>query len=233
MNIFLLRKSGCPNCASDKVAEVWSVEDFKTFEPLIPRGKLGKSTELFECSSCNVHYIRVNYGHLLHLLTKSSEELVFKFFDTNNRVTHKDADVLRNIGSPRLSEGNEEYPAKVLTKDGTLYEHAVVRTMDYIWPIGLAGLVSKRLISEIANIAVSDEAMTLEQRTAAYEAVENRSGIAPIWLNKGNGPFMTTYQQYFIPKEYGKPADFILDKSGSAPTPTFNKVQVTFFIGPN
>ncbi len=222
------RTLGCPNCKTEKSSLVWNINDFQAFNDLELVSKFGLKTELFRCRECGTKYIRVNNGHLYHLLSGATEKFFFDFFDRQNVLSKENNKVIAKVGSPMEID---DFPVRVKTKDGVLIPYAVIMRRDPIWPIGL-DLASVRLLSEIEEVSSSDEAMTLEQRTAAYKAPEIRMGVAPIWLIRNGQEYMTEYGQYFIPAKYGSPSEFSIATSISGAKPRFDSVEVTYFIGP-
>ncbi len=224
----LFKASGCPNCKSDKSSLVWNADDFRQYKSLDLVGSYGSCTDLFRCNECRTQYIRVNKGHLYHLLTSATEKLLLDFFNQNNFLSNKHIETVNRIGSPKSIA---EFPARVKTKDGHLLPYAVIRKISSIWPISL-DLSSVRLISEIDEILPSDEAMTLDQRSAAFSALEIQMGVAPIWLRRNSSVYMTNHGQYFIPTKYGAPDEFSIETGIDRPMPRFDSVPITYFIGP-
>lgn len=226
-----LRRKGCPNCQTEAMERFWPVEAFKPFQDLEPKGRYG-TTLLLACRSCGSEYFEPAEGSdSVYLLAGSEKKLFHDFYDEANRLSPNALEVLQKVGSPSLDFGYREYPVAVKTHDGLVKKYCVIRLMKNLWPPALRS-ETPGLAGRIQEVFVNPQAMTLEQRTAAYHAPEIGMGYAPLWLEKGDACYRTSYGRYFIPEKMGRPEDFILaQKRCNDQAPWLGEVPYELFIG--
>lgn len=228
-NIF--RREGCPNCQTEAMERFWPMDLFKEFKDLERKGPYA-STFLLVCSRCGSEYIEPGKGNQSVFLLAGPEKTLFhNFYAEANSLSPDCLAVLEAVGSPPLWFGEREYPVTVRTRDGRIRPHCVIRLMKDIWPPRLRA-EEFSLVGEISEVFVNPQAMTLEQRTAAFNAPEAGNGYAPLWLEKGDQCYRTSYNQYFIPEKMGRPEDFVIPNRRCPDQATsFGKVPYELFIG--
>jgi hypothetical protein len=226
-----LRREGCPNCQTETMERFWPLAAFKPFKDLDEKGRYG-SILLLACRSCGSEYFAPGKDATsVYLLTGWEKTLFHKFYDEANQLSQESLDVLHKVGSPDLAGGYRDYPVAVRTQDDVVKAHCVIRLMKDLWPPAL-GVKAPFLVSSIREVFVSPEAMTLEQRTEAYKAPEAGMGYAPLWLEKGDQVYRTSYGRYFIPEKMGRPQDFVIpQRRCSDQAPWLGEVPYELFIG--
>jgi hypothetical protein len=209
----------------------WPVDVFNEYKDLEPKGPYG-STFLLVCLSCGSEYFKPGKeDSSVFLLAGSEKTLFYKFYDDANSLSPESLKVLEAVGSPTLWSGGREYPLTVRTRDGLIRQHCVIRLMPSLWPPALR-TEKFSLLGEISEVFVNPQAMTLAQRTAAFQAPEVGMGYSPLWLEKGEHCYRTSYGQYFIPEKMGRPEDFVIpSKRCPDQAPWLSTVPYELFIG--
>ena len=200
---------------------VWSSKKFKPFKPMDLIQTYGQCSRVYICHECCTKFLKMENGHLFHILTPQFHSLIIDFYSTENILNYEDSLLLDKIGTP---DGTKDYPASAKLSANHNPENVVIKVREYIWPVSIISQNFK-LYSQVKDIKKSEHAMTLHQRKFAYGAPERRMGLSPIWLKGKTGVFMTDYGQFFIPPKYGKPEDFSIDDSIHQTSPLFEKVH--------
>lgn len=202
------RRPGCPNCRTVG-AKAWSPIEFQRFHFPIFKGLLGEETYMFSCRQCHSHFVYVKGSVSVDLLFGRSFEISAKFFQKENHVTQNQLRILNTIGAATIIDA--AYPVSVVTKDGKFHQYAVILLAPYIssWlRTGSDG--SLRFLSEVQEILVSKEAMTLDMRKDAHLVSMDKISCYSV---SRLGKVYNLSNDLFIPEQYGPPEEFVMTET--------------------
>lgn len=135
---------------------------------------------LYRCSACKTPWFIDAFEKLAWPIQKRRLSLFERWCEGPLLATVEQLAVLKRIGAPL--QGRHEYPrrieipCRVRTRDGTVIDPAVIRFQDHppieVWPAKL----KLSLVDEVASIAPSDHALSLELRNACRQADDVSGG---------------------------------------------------------
>lgn len=151
-----------------------------------------RTGSLFKCKSCSNPWYLDENELFMNFVQKTRLELIEQWNASPITLPAEQLQILKKIGSPpqNIQERSKEYcetPCKVITKNGEVFDFAIV-TQQSTPPF--EEYRKYRLASDIQEIQVSPFALSLDVRIATTQASEINMGFAPTIVEKPNGQQM-------------------------------------------